>query len=110
MNRLTGKRIEGAAHIAQSIRDILTTRLGTRVERRDYGSELLDLIDTPINPATPALLRAATAGAIGKWEPRVRVRKVSVTDPAATGSLTISIEAVRTDLPQTPALSLAVTL
>lgn len=36
----TGKALEGMAHLRQSIRDILGTPLGSRVMRRDYGSEL----------------------------------------------------------------------
>ena len=43
----TGKRLEGNAHLAQSIADILTTPLGTRLMRHDYGSLLPELIDQP---------------------------------------------------------------
>ncbi|KPN28874.1 baseplate wedge subunit [Halolamina pelagica] len=41
VDRTNGQRLEGLAHIRQSVADILTTPLGSRVMRRDYGSLLL---------------------------------------------------------------------
>lgn len=40
MNAHTGGAIDRLAHIRQSIADILTTRIGSRVMRREYGSQL----------------------------------------------------------------------
>ena len=75
-NAKTGKRLGGLDHLRQSITDILTTPIGSRVMRRDYGSRLFQLIDAPMNRRTLVALYAATAGAIAKWEPRFRVTKV----------------------------------
>ncbi|MGD7246543.1 GPW/gp25 family protein, partial [Ralstonia pseudosolanacearum] len=50
MNSSTGRAIADRPHLAQSIGDILTTPIGSRVMRRDYGSEVPDLIDQPLNP------------------------------------------------------------
>ena len=47
LNSHKGKRLDGLSHLHQSIRDILTTRRGTRVMRRDYGSRLPELVDNP---------------------------------------------------------------
>ncbi|MCV6588938.1 MAG: hypothetical protein OIF57_07920 [Marinobacterium sp.] len=47
MDSVTGKPLADMAHIRQSITNILTTPIGTRVMRRDYGSVLPDLIDRP---------------------------------------------------------------
>ncbi|MGL4827152.1 MAG: GPW/gp25 family protein, partial [Vibrionaceae bacterium] len=47
MNRFTGYSISELQHIKQSIQDILTTPLGSRVMRRDYGSAIFELIDQP---------------------------------------------------------------
>jgi len=103
MNATTGQAIDGNAHLAQSIIDILSTPIGARVMRRDYGSLLFDLVDQPINAALPMLMRAAAALAIRKWEPRLALRKIRIASDApallAAGSLTISIEGDRTDLP-----------
>lgn len=99
MNGTTGKAIDGANHLAQSIADILTTPLGSRVMRRDYGSLLFDLIDQPLNAATAMLLRAATAIALRRWEPRIRISQVTLSGTPANGSLVISLSGTRTDLP-----------
>jgi phage baseplate assembly protein W len=40
LNAANGQALSGLDHLRQSIRDILTTRIGTRVMRRDYGSRL----------------------------------------------------------------------
>ncbi|MCP2016848.1 GPW/gp25 family protein [Qipengyuania citrea] len=100
----TGKRLEGEAHLAQSIGDILSTPLGSRVMRRDYGSLLFELIDKPVNGAARMLMHAATAIALRRWEPRLRLTRVSLQGDAAAGQLTIRIEGQRLDLP--PANSL----
>jgi len=71
MDRSTGKTLDGTAHLAQSIADLLTTPLGSRLGRRDYGSQLPDLIDAPAHAATRVRLIAATATALLRWEPRV---------------------------------------
>lgn len=110
MNRKTGKALHDEDHIAQSIADILTTPIGTRVMRRDYGSRLPELIDTPLTKTTGLLLMAATAGAIRKWEPRVRLTRVSLSDLSALGRPTLSIKAKRTDLPGNPPYALSIPL
>lgn len=69
MNRHTGRRIEGMEHLRQSVADILSTPIGSRVMRRDYGSLVPALLDQPDNNATQARLRAAVASALMRWEP-----------------------------------------
>ncbi|MFA7597668.1 MAG: GPW/gp25 family protein [Novosphingobium sp.] len=110
MHRATGKALAGEDHIAQSIADILTTPLGSLVMRRDYGSRLPELIDAPLNRATSLLLIAATAGAIRRWEPRVRLTRVSLGDMSPKGWPTITIAAQRTDVPGNPPFSLSIPL
>jgi uncharacterized protein len=78
INAATGKTLGDIAHLRQSVRDILTTPLGTRVMRRDYGSKLPRLVDAPINKTTLMDIIAATAVAIGRWEPRFKVRQVKI--------------------------------
>jgi len=77
-NATTGQSLGGLEHLKQSIRDILTTPLGSRVMRRQYGSGLFDLLDAPINRRILAAIYAATAGALRIWEPRFSLKKVSV--------------------------------
>lgn len=77
----TGKRLGGIAHLRQSITDILTTPVGTRVMRRDYGSKLFELVDAPLNREGLLNIFAATAGAIAQWEPRYLVKRVEARSP-----------------------------
>ncbi len=100
MDAETGKAISGDAHLAQSITDILSTPLGSRVMRRDYGSLLFELIDRPCNGGMRMLMQAATAIALARWEPRLRLSRVALLGEPKAGRLTIRIEGRRTDLPQ----------
>jgi phage baseplate assembly protein W len=78
MDATTGRRLAGIDHLRQSIRDILTTPVGSRVMRRDYGSRLFDLIDAPYSPATKLAIIAATVEALMAWEPRIAVEEVTL--------------------------------
>lgn len=73
-----GKPLGGLDHLRQSITDILTTPLGSRVMRRDYGSRLFELVDAPMNSETVMDLYAATAEALEAWEPRFQLTQVTL--------------------------------
>ena len=92
MNAATGKPIEGLAHLRQSIADILTTPLGSRLQRRDYGSLVPSLIDAPGNGPTMIRIYAAVATALMRWEPRVRVTRIGLNQLAAGGAAEVEIE------------------
>jgi uncharacterized protein len=92
MSATTGKAIKGRARLAQRIWKILTTPIGSRIMRRDFGSMLLELMDQPINAAMPMLLRAATAIALTKWLPSLTLTRVTLSGDPARGELTIGIE------------------
>jgi len=91
MNAATGRDLDGVAHLQQSIRDVLLTRVGTRVGRREYGSTLLDLVDQPLTPATIVDLYAATAEALARWEPRFRLESVRATAAGAAGRVALTL-------------------
>lgn len=78
MSRTEGQRIAGLSHLRQSITDILTMPVGSRVMRRDYGSRLFELVDAPLDGSTLVALFAATAEALDRWEPRFRLDRVQV--------------------------------
>jgi phage baseplate assembly protein W len=90
---MTGKPLSGVAHLRQSIRDILTTPLGSRVMRREYGSRLFDLVDAPLNDATIIDIFAATAEALLRWEPRLQVQRVRA-QSLTMSSISIDLEAI----------------
>ncbi len=106
----TGAAIDGVQHLAQSIGCILTTPVGSRVMRRDFGSLLPQLIDQPYNAATRIRLFAATASALMRWEPRLRLTRVAIEQAGAAGAVIVTIEGVRTDTPTAQNATLTVPL
>ena len=86
MSRHSGQALDGLDHIRQSVADILGTPIGSRVGRREYGSLLPDLIDQPFTQANIQRLYAATAVAIGRHEPRLRLRSVELSAGATPGA------------------------
>lgn len=99
MHAATGRALEGEAHLRQSIADILTTPVGSRVMRRDYGSLLPELIDQPATGGTQVRLFGATALALMRWEPRLRLGRVQLSGTAEAGTWVLDIEGQRTDTP-----------
>ncbi|MBB78360.1 MAG: baseplate assembly protein W [Crocinitomicaceae bacterium] len=94
MNRETGKPLSDADHLRQSIRDILSTRIGTRTMLRDYGSNIPELVDEPINRSTIAAIKADVINALNVWEPRMKINRVTLTEVLASGQLTFDLELV----------------
>lgn len=78
LNGASGAAVDGLDHLRQSVRDILATPLNSRVMRRDYGSALHDLVDGNLDGLTLAKIYAATADALARWEPRLRVTRVEL--------------------------------
>ncbi|MFV0625198.1 GPW/gp25 family protein [Sphingomonas sp. ac-8] len=99
MDAETGKPLAGDAHLEQSLGRLLSTPIGTRVMRRDYGSALFELVDKPLSPLTRMRAFAATAVAIARWEPRLRLTRVSLAgeENAALGRAVLTLEGERTD-------------
>lgn len=97
MDRFTGEPLDELGHIRQSIADILTTPLGSRVMRRDYGSLLPDLIDAPLNDATHLQACAAVTAALIRWEPRVRLDRVQLSMGEQPSQAVLDVEGSRID-------------
>lgn len=91
MNARTGRSISGINHLRQSLSEILTTPIGTRVMRRDFGSRLYELVDAPMNNATLLDLYSATAEALVRWEPRFRLTRIQVSE-ARPGHVTLRLQ------------------
>ncbi|WP_454719324.1 GPW/gp25 family protein [Citrobacter freundii] len=91
VNCRTGKRLSGVAHLRQSVSDILNTPIGSRVLVRDYGSRLFELVDSPRDDLLRLRVIAATATALARWEPRLRVSKVTVTFPPDEAGCVVDI-------------------
>lgn len=99
MSRSGGTAIDGLDHIRQSIADILTTPIGSRVERRAYGSLLSDLIDQPAEAANMMRMVSVIVIALMRWEPRIKVSRCSIELGEKPGQMIINLEAERTDGP-----------
>jgi uncharacterized protein len=93
INAITGKHITGWAHVQQSIRIILTTLVGSRVMRRDVGSDVPRLIDAPMTDTVILAVYVAVATALDRWEPRFRLTQVEF-----TGSITGQLDLVLTGI------------
>ncbi|CAM4058194.1 Baseplate protein W [Pseudomonas reidholzensis] len=78
MDRRTGLPLTGIAHLRQSVEDILTTPLGSRRMRPEYGSQLRRYIDLPVNEGWKSAVQAEVARALGRWEPRLQLERVKV--------------------------------
>lgn len=107
MNAATGLRITESSHISQSIGKILTTPLGSRVMRREFGSVIPALIDQPLNQATVLRVFSSAVVAIREWEPRVRVGSIS-RSMGEHGQFTLDITLTRTDTGETEQVQIAI--
>lgn len=94
IDKATGQRISEAAHIQQSIQTILFTVIGTRIQRRTFGSYLFDIVDAPLSPRTQQLIMAVTADAIVRWEKRIKMTGTSIV-VNNDGSMTITTKTAR---------------
>jgi uncharacterized protein len=74
MIALTNEKSE----IEQAIILILSTPVGTRVMRPNFGSRLHELVFAPCNSQTMAQARRYVEDALGMWEPRIQVKDVEV--------------------------------
>lgn len=93
MDAASGRWLEDDAHLIQSIARILTTPLGSRVQRRDFGSLLPELLDHPFNSITQLRLYGATATALMRWEPRLQIKRMALSDGGRPGALVLELTA-----------------
>lgn len=108
MNRKTGGVMDttGNDHLQQSIQDILTTPIGSRVGRRTYGSLVTELIDQPLNDKTVLKIYAATVKAVVMWEKRLRITRMRFSVGDTAGSAILTIHGTRTDRPSSSGASI----
>ncbi|MGI2192883.1 GPW/gp25 family protein [Shewanella baltica] len=98
MNRFDGRGLSESQHISQSIQDILTTPLGSRVMRRDYGSAIFELIDQPQSAAVKLQIMAAAVIALTRWEPRIRITEIEVIAGDLNGKMQFNLVTDRIDI------------
>lgn len=70
-------------NIEESIHLILSTRLGERLYRPDFGSRLSELMFSPINTETLLQVKLYVEEALNQWEPRITLLEI-ITEPDPT--------------------------
>jgi hypothetical protein len=82
----------GEEDIQQAIWIILSTALGERVMRPDFGCGIHDLVFAPNNTGTAGMARFYVEDALRRWEPRIDLEEVEVqADPTEPELLLISV-------------------
>lgn len=71
-----GQVVSGIEDIRQCLGIILTTTKGSCAMNPLFGSDIWKFIDSPVNTAV-ANISAEIIDSIGKWEPRVIIRKLT---------------------------------
>ena len=91
---LSAEMVDEAEDIRQSIEIILGTSRGERVMRPDFGTALDEILFEPISQATGELLRVRVEEALQKWEHRIDVLSVQVSQGAGLklGLLSVHID------------------
>ncbi|MCE0489959.1 GPW/gp25 family protein [Pantoea sp. Mb-10] len=107
MHRETGEALTDIDHIRQSVSDILTTPLGSRVMRRRYGSLLSALIDQPQNASLRLQIMSACYVAILTWEPRITLTGINFAS-TFDGSMVVELTGNRSDTAQPFSLTVPV--
>ncbi len=93
--------VEGEDNVAQSIEMILSTALGERQMRFDFGSALPQLIFQPITNSTLAEIEESARQALRDWERRIIVRTaIAEVDPDVQSKVNLTITY---DIPRTNA-------
>ncbi|MEZ0471122.1 GPW/gp25 family protein [Luteimonas salinilitoris] len=82
----------GEEVVHQSIWLILSTAIGERVSRPDFGCAIHDLVFSPINAATMGQVDHAVRQALEVWEPRIDLLDVRA-EPSqgSAGAVTIEV-------------------
>jgi Bacteriophage baseplate protein W len=86
------KRARGNDDIAEAINLILSTPIGQRFMRPEFGSRIHELVFAPMNASTFGTARHYVEEALGYWEPRIEVDTIDVAPaPYIEGCLLITI-------------------
>lgn len=81
----------GEAKVAESIQILLGTQYGERLMRPRFGCNLKSLVFAPNDSATANLARYYVTEGLARWEPRIEVLEVSVSNDVIGSRLEIEI-------------------
>lgn len=92
MDARTGRPLAGWSHVLQSLEVIFTTRIGERVMRRWFGSNVPAMLGRLMVPATYLATFTAIYTAVSLWEPRYRITRFRVLSAERDGRTGIQID------------------
>jgi len=78
-DRRTGQVIDNYQSALQSVEIIFSTRIGEMVTLREFGGGALEVLGRALTLRTIDAFRLLLAAGIDLWEPRFRVRRISLT-------------------------------
>lgn len=81
LNRNTGQPLEDFAHVQQSLSVLFTTRITSRVLRRNFGSAVPGLLGHPMTQPQVMRFYLALVLAVELWEPRFLVTSIHFPKP-----------------------------
>jgi phage baseplate assembly protein W len=85
--------VSGNENIVQSIKLILSTRIGERLMHPDFGCDLSRFLFGEMSEGLISGIRSVVMDALKKHEPRIKVNDVTVTEAADTeGTLLVHID------------------
>jgi uncharacterized protein len=82
----------GVQDIFESLHILLSTTIGERVMRPDYGCNLRDYVFDPMNVAMDGYIRKLVEDAIIYFEPRITLEKVNVDLLGNEGIMWINVD------------------
>jgi len=110
MSRNSGTTLTSElSHIQQSVHDILTTPIGSRLMRREYGSRLPDLMDQPQNQTLLLQCYSAIYTALLLWEKRIEIHQILINTPISS-QLILDLDFVLVDTNQQASMSIPLSL
>lgn len=82
----------GVQDIMESLGILLSTTLGERIMRPEYGCNLKDYVFDPMNATMDAYIKKLVEDAIIYYEPRITLEKVKVDVRANEGVMWINVD------------------
>ena len=93
--RRTGRVLDNLSSAIQGVEVIFATRIASLVLAREFGGGVAELLGRRLTPPLFAIFQQLVATAIDLWEPRFKVRRISLKGSAEEvrlGEVGISIE------------------
>ncbi|AYA02337.1 baseplate assembly protein [Acinetobacter sp. WCHAc010034] len=80
MSRHSGTELSELDHIRQSLEDLISTPIGSRLMRREYGTQVANLLDQPTSEALYLKCYSTIYSAILRWEPRIQISQLYISE------------------------------